>query len=153
MGLVLEFNEVETGAQIGIQTTDRGVISGFAVDNGSGGTSGFQVVEVTNANHTFNGDGSAGGVQIYPMTIVRCLDIDASSKTWKLDTPAVENGWLVAMNIEGADPGAVAINDEDDTLMATVNVSFPDADFNNLPFPVFYYFNGWFLLRSRILVP
>jgi hypothetical protein len=154
MTTVLTFDELGVGQQLTLNTADRGAITGVAQDFSGGGSGGFQVVEVTNANHTFNGDGSGGGVQIFPMTIVRCQTIDASTKTWKLDdVGGVANGWIVAMNIEGADPGAVNINDEDDTLMASVTVLFPDGTTNDLPYPVFYYFNGWWLLRSRILVP
>jgi hypothetical protein len=155
MGLVLEFDELELGAQVSVQTTDRGVISGHAVANGGSSSSGFQLVVVTDdVDHVFNGDGSGGGIQIFPMTIIQCQTIEAA-RVWKLSNVGVADGWVVAMNIEGADSGEVSVTDNGDVSLQIINVTNPTGQTNNVPYPVFYYDEGeaqWFTLRSRILV-
>ena len=157
MGTVLEFNELAVGQQIGVQTTDRGVISGVGVANGGGSTTlGFTDIEVAaDQNLTFNGDGSAGAIQIFPLTIVRCRTIEAA-RTWKFDDVAITSCFVVGLNIEGSDPGAVTINDQDDVALAIINVTFPDGTINNMVGPMLYFdtlAGVWRLLRNRILVP
>jgi hypothetical protein len=153
---ILEFNELAVGQQVGVQTTDRGVISGVGVTNGGSSTLGFTDIEVADdTNLTFNGDGSAGAIQIFPLTIVRCRTIEAA-RTWKFDDVAITSCFFVGLNIEGVDPGAVTINDQDDVALAIINTTFPDGTINNMMGPTLYFdtLSGvWRLLRNRILVP
>jgi hypothetical protein len=158
MATILEFNELGVGQQFGLQTTDRGIISAVAIPSpgGGGGSGQFVVVPVSDAAHTFNGDGSAGGIQIFPLTIVTLRTAETAGITWKLDDiGGVDTGWLVAFNIEGADPAAIEIIDQDDVTLQIINVANPTGQTNNVPYPVFFYLvgTGWITLRSRILVP
>lgn len=156
MSKVLVFDELQEDAQIMLATQSGGNLIGRAVEFSPSTGSGFQLVVVTDdVDHTFNGDGSGGGIQIFPMTIIQCQTLDAA-RVWKLSNTAVEDGWLVAMNIEGADPGAVNVTDDADVNLQIITVLNPDSTINNVPYPVFYYDadeEQWFTLRSRILVP
>ncbi len=152
-GTVLEFDELGVGQQVTLNTTDRGQLIGRAVANG-GGDSGFTVVEVTDASHTFNGDGSAGAVQIFPKTIVAQVEASTPAITWKFAATAVEIGWVVLFNVEGASPAEITVTDQDDVTIVIINTSFPNSESNNLVMGIYLDTDStWRLIRSRILIP
>jgi hypothetical protein len=155
MGTFLEFDELPVGAQVMLATQSGGNVIGKAVPAGGGGASErFQLVTVPDdLDLVFSGAGGAA-ITIYPQTIISCRTVE-TPRNWKLLNAGAEQGWIVAMNIEGVDPGAVSIRDDADVLLATISVTNPTGALNAHPFPMFFFdpIDGWLLLRSRILTP
>jgi hypothetical protein len=152
MAKVLEFDELPEGAQVMVATQSGGNLIGKAVEAGGGSGFAVSVLSVaTDANLTFNGDGSGGAQVLTPFTIVFAHFADLAGISFKLDTPGVQEGWIVAFNIEGNSPGAIQILDQDDGVLANVDDITTAADFARFPFPVcFFNANSWWLLRSDI---
>lgn len=59
-----------------------------------------RVVTVSGADHTFNGTGAGGAVQLYPQTIL-FAHVDASVATFDFNVAGVEAGWTVFFSVEG----------------------------------------------------
>ena len=157
MGTVLEFDEIPEGQQVMLATQSGGNVIGRAVAAGPPAVADrFQLVTVPgDIDLVFSGAGGSA-ITIYPQTIISCRNPGVlAPRTWKLANAGAEQGWIVAMNIEGTDPGSVTIVNDANTPFLLVSVGFPNVGFATMPFPVFFFdpIDGWIPLRSRILTP
>jgi len=152
---VLVFDELPENAQIMVATQSGGNLIGRATDYVPGtGSPGFIDIEVSDANHTFNGDGSAGAIQIFPLTIIRLLAAE-SAVAWQFNTPAVTSCFVVAFNVEG-ELGVVTINDQDgNPLLVIDTTNFGAPPETNLVAAIYFdtLSGAWALLRNDIHVP
>lgn len=149
---LLDFNEFAIGQQVGIQTTDRGVVSGTAVPSSAGSTLTLGFIAVGAGAQSFNGDGSAGANQLSSITTVRRTGINAAGVVWNFLPAGVTAGALVFFSVEGQNAGELTIQDNGNELVV-IDSTNPSgaADPTDPAFPALV-FDGtnWRLVHSRI---
>lgn len=148
---LLDFNELKEGQQVGIQTTDRGVISGTAVPVTAGSLSlGF--IAVGAGAQSFNGNGSGGANQLSTITTLRRTGINGAGVVWNFLPAGVATGSLVFFSVEGQNAGELTIQDNGNELVV-IDSTNPSgaADPTDPAFPALV-FDGanWRLVHSRI---
>lgn len=147
---LLDFNELREGQQIGIQSTDRGVISGTAVPATTGASIGF--IDAGAGAQSFNGNGSAGANALSAITTIR-RNIAATTVVWNFLPAGVATGALVFLNVTGFNAGNLTIQNNGVDLL-TIDDTSPAFTTQNpqfAPFPILF-FDGtnWALLFSAI---
>jgi len=150
---LLDFNELGTGQQVGLQTTDRGVISGTAVPASASSVSlGF--IAVGAGAQSFNGDGSAGANALSSITTLRRTGISAAGIVWNFLPAGVTTGALVFFSVEGLNAGELTLqNNGSDLIVIDSTNPSGSADPTEPVFPALV-FDGtnWRLVHSRIQI-
>lgn len=106
-----------------------------------------RVVTVSGVDHTFNGDGSGGAVQVYPQTIL-FTHVDASVATFDFNVAGVEAGWTVFFSLEGVG-GKVVVRNLGDELPIPIMVLRTDSSAGGMQG---IYFDGqdWVALQAGL---
>lgn len=151
---LLDFNELREGQQVGIQTTDRGVISGIAVPSSAGSSVTIGVLAVGAGDRSFNGDGSGGAQQLSTITTLTRTTLNNEVAIWTFQNVGMTVGSLVFFAIEGFNNAVIHIDDNDTNELVELSITNPTVGTQNpnpTPFPgLVFTATGWTLLQTNI---